>query len=228
MPSANFAIGSGLDLKSGGGIHLPSARQELVKVALADVVLLGEGHALRCSDVHAPECSVTLHGVNSPQRYGFAKDEHVRCSTDMDTRTHQIECLRALVKAKGGLEAVADVVDCNPNNLRQIINGIKLPSGNPRGIGPTLHRQLTAAFPGWDAIGAEPAIPIKPGKLSLPEALEVLGLALSAAMPAAVRAELAAALAAWAQFDGKARYRNLVAELLNSASDGSGKQPLTA
>lgn len=44
---------------------------------------------------------------------------------------------------------MAEKARVSADNLWQIINGIKLPSGNPRGVGPQLRGKLTAAFPHW-------------------------------------------------------------------------------
>lgn len=67
----------------------------------------------------------------------------------MTTREHLIESLRTLCDTKGGYKAVADKAGVDDQSLYQIISGVKLPSGNPKGVGPTIQRKLDAAFPGW-------------------------------------------------------------------------------
>lgn len=48
-----------------------------------------------------------------------------------------------------GAEVVAAKAGVSADNLKQILAGTKLGSGEPRGVGPTLQRKLEAAFPGW-------------------------------------------------------------------------------
>lgn len=56
------------------------------------------------------------------------------------------------------------------------------------------------------------------GPMALPQALEVLGQALAFGLPDKQRAELAEALSAWARYEGRARYRETVAELLGDVA----------
>lgn len=44
---------------------------------------------------------------------------------------------------------MASVIEANPQTIHQIISGVKLPSGNPRGVGPNLRKRLEEAYPGW-------------------------------------------------------------------------------
>ncbi len=60
-----------------------------------------------------------------------------------------VQALIALCEKHGGHVTVAEKARVSPDNLWQIVNGTKLPSGNPRGVGPALRGKLTAAFPGW-------------------------------------------------------------------------------
>jgi len=53
--------------------------------------------------------------------------------------------------------AVADEIDVNDQTIWQIINGIKLPSGNPRGVGPRLQSKLDAGYPGWANLPSGPS-----------------------------------------------------------------------
>lgn len=67
----------------------------------------------------------------------------------MGTRDSLVEALRRLCDKEGGHAVVAEVAGVSADNLWQILKGIKLPSGEPRGVGPRLARKLDAAFPGW-------------------------------------------------------------------------------
>lgn len=67
----------------------------------------------------------------------------------MNTREHLIQCLADLCREHGGYKAVADKAGVDDQSLYQIISGVKLPSGNPKGVGPTIQRKLDAAYPGW-------------------------------------------------------------------------------
>lgn len=68
-----------------------------------------------------------------------------------------VESLRRLCDREGGHAAVADAAGVSADNLWQILKGIKLPSGEPRGVGPRLARKLDSAFPGWADTPAEKA-----------------------------------------------------------------------
>lgn len=61
-----------------------------------------------------------------------------------------VAALRRLVDAaKHGYKEVAAKADLNPQTVYQVYNGVQLPSGNPKGVGPEMRRKLTAAFPNW-------------------------------------------------------------------------------
>lgn len=66
-----------------------------------------------------------------------------------ETTDIYVQALIDLCKAKGGYVKVAEVIGANAPGINQIINRTKLPSGRPRGVGPTLRDKLDAAFPGW-------------------------------------------------------------------------------
>jgi hypothetical protein len=69
-----------------------------------------------------------------------------------------ISALIALCKREGGHRNVADKIKSNPDYLLQIVNGTKLPSGLPRGVGPSTRRKLASAYPGWpESVMQEPA-----------------------------------------------------------------------
>lgn len=60
-----------------------------------------------------------------------------------------VAALKSLCEREGGYKAVAERANLSAPNLWQIISGVKLPSGNPRGVGPGIRKALNAAFPGW-------------------------------------------------------------------------------
>lgn len=67
----------------------------------------------------------------------------------MTPKQQLIEAFKALCEREGGHVNVADEIGANEQNLWQILAGIKLPSGEPRGIGPNLQRKLEERYPGW-------------------------------------------------------------------------------
>lgn len=79
----------------------------------------------------------------------------------MTPKEHLIERLRALCEAAGGPDAVAERAEASAENLRQILAGTKLPTGQPRGVGPNLQRKLDVAYPNWSGLstgGAHSAV----------------------------------------------------------------------
>lgn len=60
-----------------------------------------------------------------------------------------VKALRHLCDSHGGYKSVAEKAGVNDQTLYQIISGVKLPSGNERGVGPGLRKKLTASFPNW-------------------------------------------------------------------------------
>lgn len=75
----------------------------------------------------------------------------------MSPKDHLIARLRALC-AEHGVDTVADATASSEENLKQILAGTRLPSGAPRGVGPTLQRRLDAAYPGWSALTSDPPL----------------------------------------------------------------------
>lgn len=67
----------------------------------------------------------------------------------MTPREKLIYALDALCRREGGIGNVALEIDSSEETLRQILKGYKLPSGQPRGLGPQLARRLDARYPGW-------------------------------------------------------------------------------
>lgn len=60
-----------------------------------------------------------------------------------------VDALKALCDLRGGHAVVAGEIGANDQTLYQIISGVKLPSGNPRGVGPTLRKKINAVYPNW-------------------------------------------------------------------------------
>lgn len=60
-----------------------------------------------------------------------------------------VEALRHLVQNHGGAIAVADKIGVNDQTIYQILKGVLLPSGRPKGVGPKLRAKLDEHFPGW-------------------------------------------------------------------------------
>lgn len=78
----------------------------------------------------------------------------------MGTEDPFVTALRALCEREdGGYQAVAEKAHVSADYLWQIINGVKLPSGNERGVGPKLRNKLSSAFPNWLAGPVLPSIP---------------------------------------------------------------------
>ena len=67
----------------------------------------------------------------------------------MNTIDPMVSALIALCKTEGGERFVADKAVVSAENLLQITKGVKLPSGNPRGVGPGLRAKITRAYPNW-------------------------------------------------------------------------------
>ena len=60
-----------------------------------------------------------------------------------------VAALRRLCLEQGGPEVVAGAIRSSVENLKQILAGTPLPSGNPRGVGPGIRKKLTSKFPNW-------------------------------------------------------------------------------
>lgn len=139
-----------------------------------------------------------------------------------------IESLRRLCVARGGAKAVARVLDVNDQTIYQILSGVKLPSGRPRGVGPTLREKLDRHYPGWaDATksGTRAADPLDAADVKTlrvrmavqkPAAQALAALAdLLAAVPVGPRrVAVAGLLSAWAQDGGSPDYVDALLALL--------------
>jgi phage repressor protein C with HTH and peptisase S24 domain len=67
----------------------------------------------------------------------------------MDNIDPSVAALKRLCAAQGGYQVVALEIGANGQTLYQILAGVKLPSGNPKGVGPALRKKLNAKYPGW-------------------------------------------------------------------------------
>jgi hypothetical protein len=103
---------------------------------------------------------------------------------DMDAIDPLVKALIDLCEREGDIKNVADKAKVSADNLWQIINGTKLPSGNPRGVGPGLRGKLSAAYPDWltprqslPPVIKSPAPPIAATVLAMAEAVSYLSTA---------------------------------------------------
>lgn len=72
----------------------------------------------------------------------------------MSPKEQLIEAFRHLCETQGGVSAIADEIDASEEGLKQVLAGTKLPSGEPRGIGPKIQRKLETRYPGWSTRAA--------------------------------------------------------------------------
>lgn len=86
--------------------------------------------------------SVTLHRI-----FGGACAQ--RYKLGMSYEDPAVAALKRLVVAQGGVRAVAEAIEANWQSLDQIVKGVKLPSGAPRGVGAQLRKKLSERYPGW-------------------------------------------------------------------------------
>ena len=128
-----------------------------------------------------------------------------------------VAALRRLVAREGGHNVVAAVIGANGQSIYQVVAGIQLASGNPKGVGPGLRAKLSAHYPGWLDGATAPAAP-PADKESLTAAQPDLATALPVVLDAlastqADRDEVAQILALLAR-TGAPAYRQRLAELL--------------
>ena len=83
-----------------------------------------------------------------------------------------------LCAANGGPDSVAANAGVSSENLKQILSGVKLRSGAPRGVGPKLQAALEKHYPGWSRLGESPR---PSGDSPIQAALEALARELIAA-----------------------------------------------
>lgn len=142
-----------------------------------------------------------------------------------------IEALRRLVAREGGCIPVADKIGANDQSIYQIVAGVKLKSGNPKGVGRRLREKLEAAYPGWmnhqPVVGEEPPAAALPGSVakeclttaSAGPAHHAAGMAaVLASMPATERNDLADLLAMWAKQGAPVHLTQAVISALEAAT----------
>jgi hypothetical protein len=131
----------------------------------------------------------------------------------MTPKEHLIESLISLCRREGGYQVVADNAKVSDQNLYQIINRKgKLPSGEPRGVGPKLQTKLDAAYPGWSGLG--PVKPLPRRAEADDETLRRLGAMLSRVAPDR-RTAVADNLRGWAMDGGADHWRAALLALLH-------------
>ena len=138
----------------------------------------------------------------------------------MPPKTLLIEAFRALCDRLGGVDSVADEIGASAEGLRQVYNGIKLPSGQPRGLGPSIQAKLEAKYPGWWK--AEAATNAR----SAPSLSDALPVVLDAIDACPSREELRQLLPLIAT--GAPAYRQRLAELLAQAPSPAPALPAPA
>lgn len=83
-----------------------------------------------------------------------------------DFRTPEVESLKTLCDKNGGFRAVATAIAVNDQSLYQILMGVKLKSGRPKGIGPSLRDKLNQRYPGWNVAASGTKSPATEAKFS--------------------------------------------------------------
>ncbi|GAB3358978.1 MULTISPECIES: S24 family peptidase [Giesbergeria] len=74
-----------------------------------------------------------------------------------------VDALKHLCQKVGGHKMLALEIGVNDQTIYQIVSGVKLPSGNPKGVGPTLRRKIEAHYPNWLASGKGETAPLTAG-----------------------------------------------------------------
>lgn len=67
-----------------------------------------------------------------------------------------VQALQRLLKREGGHIKVGDETGINDQSLYQIANGIKLPSGKAKGVGPSIRARLSNRYPDWMLSAPDP------------------------------------------------------------------------
>ena len=80
-----------------------------------------------------------------------------------------VAALQSLCDKHGGFRVVANAIAVNDQSLYQILTGVKLASGRPKGIGPALREKLNQRYPGWNNPDQEMALifPTKPSDMAI-------------------------------------------------------------
>ena len=143
-----------------------------------------------------------------------------------------VSALQALCAREGGHDAVAKKIGANGQSLYQIVSERRLPSGNPKGVGPALRAKLTARFPDWlgntdrqsgNALGLH-GFTARDAHQSAPTLAQALEVVLDAMAQSTAKAELKQLLPMLVETNAAA-YRARLGELLGQSLQ---KQPSIA
>lgn len=151
----------------------------------------------------------------------------------MNRKDIRIARLRLLCEEEGGYTNVARIAGVSADNLQQILTGVKLPSGQPRGIGHRLAEKLERAFGkptgwmDWPLDQDAEAITREARPLVLEDALRSLGEAERRRALNFIEDIIASSTAPHVQ-EMRARYFRLIDRLRQEPADGGddeGGQP---
>lgn len=131
----------------------------------------------------------------------------------MSIKKQVIHALRALCAREGGPDAVADGAGISAEYIKQILAGVKLPSGETRGVGPKVASKLDARYPGWSNLGDNESEPQFDHKTNADETLDHFAQLL-AMVPVERRVQLSESVAQWIKYGGQDLYRTTVRSLL--------------
>nr|WP_315471731.1 hypothetical protein [uncultured Rhodoferax sp.] len=84
-------------------------------------------------------------------------------------KSPDVAALQALCDKEGGYKVVAKAIGVNDQSIYQIVSGVLLPSGRPKGVGPGLKDKLNARYPDWSGPRKEYAsqFPSKPSDMAI-------------------------------------------------------------
>lgn len=85
----------------------------------------------------------------------------------MESKDFLRGALQRLCDREGGYKTVADKAKVSPDNLWQVLNGVPLPSGNPRNVGPSVREKISKAYPDWLGTAAQEERPPYTGKATI-------------------------------------------------------------
>ena len=84
-----------------------------------------------------------------PQALRYEHHAYFAKTMTMNDLDPLVKSLAELCAREGGHEFVAEKAKVSADNLWQILKGIKLPSGKPRGVGARLRERLSNTYPDW-------------------------------------------------------------------------------
>lgn len=108
---------------------------------------------------------------------------------------------------------MADEIGVNDQTLWQVLNGVRLPSGEPRGIGPGVQKKLSARYPTWASPSRLPPNPEFSTATDPAALLQALATHLTQVDPAE-RAALGAMFNTWVLTGGKPSMTAMLAEMV--------------